>query len=169
MKRLIKRYVLKAQVDRENDEVNEGKWIVIIDTLEHVTLLLLIRTLRGVSLDNILCSCVCHQCWLWATFMLINSGFLIFLSRIHISQDLYSALLCPIALPLLALQHAGYCQHPTLPWCRSKAVSACPKICIVIMSYRICMQMEENLLLSPLNCYSPASPPIDRDKYMERS
>ncbi|NXX28789.1 TRPC7 protein, partial [Nicator chloris] len=26
MKRLIKRYVLKAQVDRENDEVNEGKW-----------------------------------------------------------------------------------------------------------------------------------------------
>ncbi|NXY45201.1 TRPC7 protein, partial [Ceuthmochares aereus] len=31
MKRLIKRYVLKAQVDRENDEVNEGKWIFIID------------------------------------------------------------------------------------------------------------------------------------------
>lgn len=27
MKRLIKRYVLKAQVDRENDEVNEGKWL----------------------------------------------------------------------------------------------------------------------------------------------
>lgn len=26
MKRLIKRYVLKAQVDRENDEVNEGAW-----------------------------------------------------------------------------------------------------------------------------------------------
>ncbi|KAK9406539.1 short transient receptor potential channel 7 [Crotalus adamanteus] len=26
MKRLIKRYVLKAQVDRENDEVNEGKY-----------------------------------------------------------------------------------------------------------------------------------------------
>lgn len=25
MKRLIKRYVLKAQVDKENDEVNEGK------------------------------------------------------------------------------------------------------------------------------------------------
>lgn len=25
MKRLIKRYVLKAQVDRENDEVNEGE------------------------------------------------------------------------------------------------------------------------------------------------
>lgn len=25
MKRLIKRYVLKAQVDRENDEVNEGR------------------------------------------------------------------------------------------------------------------------------------------------
>lgn len=32
MKRLIKRYVLKAQVDRENDEVNEGKWIFIIAT-----------------------------------------------------------------------------------------------------------------------------------------
>ncbi|NXA50335.1 TRPC7 protein, partial [Nothocercus julius] len=30
MKRLIKRYVLKAQVDRENDEVNEGKWIFTI-------------------------------------------------------------------------------------------------------------------------------------------
>ncbi|NWU64090.1 TRPC7 protein, partial [Pterocles burchelli] len=28
MKRLIKRYVLKAQVDRENDEVNEGKLII---------------------------------------------------------------------------------------------------------------------------------------------
>lgn len=25
MKRLIKRYVLKAQVDRESDEVNEGE------------------------------------------------------------------------------------------------------------------------------------------------
>lgn len=25
MKRLIKRYVLKAQVDKENDEVNEGR------------------------------------------------------------------------------------------------------------------------------------------------
>ena len=25
MKRLIKRYVLKAQVDSENDEINEGK------------------------------------------------------------------------------------------------------------------------------------------------
>lgn len=27
MKRLIKRYVLKAQVDKENDEVNEGTWL----------------------------------------------------------------------------------------------------------------------------------------------
>ncbi|KAJ7421968.1 Short transient receptor potential channel 7 [Willisornis vidua] len=37
MKRLIKRYVLKAQVDRENDEVNEGKWIFRRDTWnEHV-------------------------------------------------------------------------------------------------------------------------------------
>ncbi|NWX08615.1 TRPC7 protein, partial [Caloenas nicobarica] len=30
MKRLIKRYVLKAQVDRENDEVNEGKKIFLL-------------------------------------------------------------------------------------------------------------------------------------------
>ncbi|NXL58343.1 TRPC7 protein, partial [Chordeiles acutipennis] len=30
MKRLIKRYVLKAQVDRENDEVNEGKNIFLL-------------------------------------------------------------------------------------------------------------------------------------------
>ncbi|NXG18997.1 TRPC7 protein, partial [Grallaria varia] len=34
MKRLIKRYVLKAQVDRENDEVNEGKWIFIRELKE---------------------------------------------------------------------------------------------------------------------------------------
>ncbi|NXC32877.1 TRPC7 protein, partial [Campylorhamphus procurvoides] len=34
MKRLIKRYVLKAQVDRENDEVNEGKWILIRELKE---------------------------------------------------------------------------------------------------------------------------------------
>lgn len=35
MKRLIKRYVLKAQVDRESDEVNEGKNSLFIkrDTL----------------------------------------------------------------------------------------------------------------------------------------
>lgn len=26
MKRLIKRYVLQAQVDKESDEVNEGEW-----------------------------------------------------------------------------------------------------------------------------------------------
>lgn len=30
MKRLIKRYVLKAQVDRESDEVNEGKNFLFI-------------------------------------------------------------------------------------------------------------------------------------------
>ena len=30
MKRLIKRYVLKAQVDRENDEVNEGKQLDLL-------------------------------------------------------------------------------------------------------------------------------------------
>ncbi len=30
MKRLIKRYVLKAQVDKENDEVNEGEvWFIL--------------------------------------------------------------------------------------------------------------------------------------------
>lgn len=29
MKRLIKRYVLKAQVDKENDEVNEGKHLQV--------------------------------------------------------------------------------------------------------------------------------------------
>lgn len=27
MKRLIKRYVLKAQIDKESDEVNEGEYI----------------------------------------------------------------------------------------------------------------------------------------------
>lgn len=31
MKRLIKRYVLKAQVDRENDEVNEGKMSFLLN------------------------------------------------------------------------------------------------------------------------------------------
>lgn len=30
MKRLIKRYVLKAQVDRESDEVNEGESSLLI-------------------------------------------------------------------------------------------------------------------------------------------
>lgn len=30
MKRLIKRYVLKAQVDKENDEVNEGKRLYFV-------------------------------------------------------------------------------------------------------------------------------------------
>lgn len=33
MKRLIKRYVLKAQVDKENDEVNEGKKETAIATV----------------------------------------------------------------------------------------------------------------------------------------
>lgn len=27
MKRLIKRYVLKAQIDKESDEVNEGEYV----------------------------------------------------------------------------------------------------------------------------------------------
>lgn len=56
MKRLIKRYVLKAQVDRENDEVNEGKWNFIIDTPnEHVLLLLLTWPVQGLSSVKILC------------------------------------------------------------------------------------------------------------------
>lgn len=42
MKRLIKRYVLKAQVDKENDEVNEGKneaaFAVFRDNFCHVVL-----------------------------------------------------------------------------------------------------------------------------------
>lgn len=29
MKRLIKRYVLKAQIDKESDEVNEGEYVHI--------------------------------------------------------------------------------------------------------------------------------------------
>ncbi|RMB96764.1 hypothetical protein DUI87_26830 [Hirundo rustica rustica] len=65
MKRLIKRYVLKAQVDRENDEVNEGKWNFIIDPPnEHVLLLLLIWPVRGLSLVKILCgerACSCSH------------------------------------------------------------------------------------------------------------
>lgn len=48
MKRLIKRYVLKAQVDRENDEVNEGKWNFVINPpKEHVLLLLLSGQYEG--------------------------------------------------------------------------------------------------------------------------
>lgn len=35
MKRLIKRYVLKAQVDRESDEVNEGKNKTLIEVIFH--------------------------------------------------------------------------------------------------------------------------------------
>lgn len=42
MKRLIKRYVLKAQVDKENDEVNEGKretaFAMFRDGFRHVVL-----------------------------------------------------------------------------------------------------------------------------------
>lgn len=65
MKRLIKRYVLKAQVDRENDEVNEGKWNFIIDPPnEHVLLLLLAWPGQGLSLVKILCgegACSCSH------------------------------------------------------------------------------------------------------------
>lgn len=35
MKRLIKRYVLKAQVDRESDEVNEGENCLFINANIH--------------------------------------------------------------------------------------------------------------------------------------
>lgn len=42
MKRLIKRYVLKAQVDKENDEVNEGKketaFTIFRDNFYHIVL-----------------------------------------------------------------------------------------------------------------------------------
>lgn len=30
MNRLIKRYILKAQVDKDNDEVNEGGWSTFV-------------------------------------------------------------------------------------------------------------------------------------------
>lgn len=64
MKRLIKRYVLKAQVDRENDEVNEGKWNFMVDPPnEHVLLLLLIWPVQGLSLVKILC----REGWLLLT------------------------------------------------------------------------------------------------------
>ncbi|NXI43713.1 TRPC7 protein, partial [Galbula dea] len=36
MKRLIKRYVLKAQVDRENDEVNEGNVFLLLGELKEI-------------------------------------------------------------------------------------------------------------------------------------
>lgn len=35
MKRLIKRYVLKAQVDRESDEVNEGENSLLLKAHTH--------------------------------------------------------------------------------------------------------------------------------------
>lgn len=38
MKRLIKRYVLKAQVDRESDEVNEGESSLSIKAHTHCLL-----------------------------------------------------------------------------------------------------------------------------------
>ncbi|KAF2985986.1 hypothetical protein EK904_002143 [Melospiza melodia maxima] len=102
MKRLIKRYVLKAQVDRENDEVNEGKWNFIIDPpKEHELLLLLIWPGGGLSLVKMLC----------------RESLLMLTLRTHISQDLHPALLTPVALALLPLPPPGYCQHPTLPWC----------------------------------------------------
>lgn len=44
MKRLIKRYVLKAQVDKENDEVNEGElklWFSNVTRDDHIQGMLL--------------------------------------------------------------------------------------------------------------------------------
>ena len=53
MKRLIKRYVLKAQVDRENDEVNEGKketaFAIFRDNFCHVVLGIGITVVHGGS------------------------------------------------------------------------------------------------------------------------
>lgn len=39
MKRLIKRYVLKAQVDRESDEVNEGENSPFIKAHHHCAIM----------------------------------------------------------------------------------------------------------------------------------
>lgn len=49
MKRLIKRYVLKAQVDKENDEVNEGKQETAIfrDCFFHIELGTSITLMHG--------------------------------------------------------------------------------------------------------------------------
>lgn len=51
MKRLIKRYVLKAQVDKENDEVNEGKketaFAILGDNFCHVVLGIGITVVHG--------------------------------------------------------------------------------------------------------------------------
>lgn len=51
MKRLIKRYVLKAQVDKENDEVNEGKketaFAIFRDNFCHVILGISIMVVNG--------------------------------------------------------------------------------------------------------------------------
>lgn len=44
MKRLIKRYVLKAQVDRESDEVNEGKNSLFIKAHFHCVIMCLRNT-----------------------------------------------------------------------------------------------------------------------------
>lgn len=51
MKRLIKRYVLKAQVDKENDEVNEGKkeaaFAIFGDNFCHMILGIVITVVHG--------------------------------------------------------------------------------------------------------------------------
>ncbi|NXV11283.1 TRPC7 protein, partial [Cepphus grylle] len=50
MKRLIKRYVLKAQVDRENDEVNEGKLIIWFN-IANKNISLLLGELKEIKQD----------------------------------------------------------------------------------------------------------------------
>ncbi|NWY51613.1 TRPC7 protein, partial [Chionis minor] len=50
MKRLIKRYVLKAQVDRENDEVNEGKLIIWFN-IANQNIFLLLGELKEIKQD----------------------------------------------------------------------------------------------------------------------
>lgn len=51
MKRLIKRYVLKAQVDKENDEVNEGKkeavFAIFRDSFCHIVLGIVTTVVHG--------------------------------------------------------------------------------------------------------------------------
>ena len=53
MKRLIKRYVLKAQVDRESDEVNEGKNSLFISARSHYIM---------IYIHSCVCMGVCTVC-----------------------------------------------------------------------------------------------------------
>lgn len=166
MKRLIKRYVLKAQVDRENDEVNEGKWNFITDPpKECELLLLLIWPVGGLSLVRMLCrESLAHAHTQVSSadseppLCPWNSRSLLVLSRTRIPQDLHPALLTPAALALLPLPPPGHCQHPTLPCCLGEAFSDCPaqacpkdpvlsgiQIHIAVVACGVCVQMEKNL------------------------